>query len=232
MFVFAGCGAISLSGHPSFSALVFRAILNSPFVGGAFFLLAVAEVRAAPEFLEYRRLIDWTRVPYDQITQCGKSWFPYIGYMKLIRSGQNSTKIYFVTGTLVSNDSPRTELTEYIINRCSRKADRTSKPKHSVDARGHSKQFCFIMALVGVLYSILLALFFPILLNPDLHSLPPAVEFPTMLLWRASTWPWALITCMILIVQVVRMNYKKKAWSSALVFGVVLGYMIAHALRS
>ena len=89
------------------------------------------------------------------------------------------------------------------------------------------------MGLLGVLWCILLALFFPnFLLQPDVRSLPPAVQLFAEIIWKAGTWPWGLITCVLLIIQIVRANYEKKAWAPAFVFGIVLGYMVVQAFRS
>ncbi|MGB8523536.1 MAG: hypothetical protein WCD43_11265 [Candidatus Acidiferrales bacterium] len=228
-----GIGATLVSGHPSLSNLAFRALLNAPFFLGACLLLSIAEVRVADHFLEYRRFGGWTKIPYDQIEHCRISWFPVLAYITLIRSEKNSARIYFVSGTL-ANERPRTEITKYINEHRSGKPQAKTQPAQPPDAKlKNPRQFCLIMGLVGVLYSILIALFFPyFLLEPDLPGLPSPIRLMEKTLWKASTWPWALLTCWFLIFQILRRHYKNKAWISALTLGAVLGYMVAQALHS
>jgi hypothetical protein len=89
------------------------------------------------------------------------------------------------------------------------------------------------MGLVGVLYSVLIALFFPyFLLEPALPGLPSTLQLVAKTLWKASTWPWALLTCAFLIFQILRLHYNNKAWIGALTLGAVLGYMVTQALHS
>ena len=234
IILFVGSGATLLSGHPSFSNLLFRALLNAPFFLVACLLLSIAEVRVADRFLEYRRFSGWIKVPYDQIEHCRISWFPVLAYITLIRSEKNTARIYFVSGMLDANERPRIEITKYINEHRSGKPQLKTQPVQHLEAKlKNPRQFCLIMGLVGVLYSILVALFFPhFLLEPDLPELPSAIQLAAKILWKASTWPWALLTCAFLILQMLRLHYKGKAWTSALTLGVVLGYMVTQALRS
>jgi hypothetical protein len=228
-----GIGATLVSGHPSLSNLAFRALLDTPVFLVACLLLSIAEIRVADRFFEYRRFRGWTKVPYDQIEHCRISWFPVLSYITLIPSEKNSARIYFVSGTL-ANERPRTEITKYINEHRSGKPQPKTQPAQPPDAElKNPRQFCLIMGLVGVLYSVLIALFFPyFLLEPDLPGLPSAIRLMERTLWEASTWPWALLTCSFLIFQILRLRYKSKAWISALTLGVVLGYMVTQALHS
>jgi hypothetical protein len=233
IILFVGSGATLLSGHPSFSNLVFRALLNAPFFLAACLLLSIAEVRVADRFLEYRRFSGWTKVSYDQIQHCRISWFPVLAYITLIRSEKNTARIYFVSGMLDGNERPRTEITKYINEHRSGKPQLETQPVQHLAAKLKSpRQFCLIMGLVGVLYSTLIALFFPYLLEPDWSGFPSAIQLAVKILWKASTWPWALLTCAFLIFQISRLRYKNKAWVDALTLGAVLGYMVAQALHS
>lgn len=232
--IFVGSSAILVSGHPSFSAFAFRALFNAPLFLAACFLLSIAEVRVANHFLEYRRFIKWTTVPYEQIEHCRISWFPGLAYITLIRSEKNCARVYFVSGTLVANERPRTEITSYINEHSLGKPERETQPvKHLGTELKNPRQFCLIMGLVGVLYSTLIALFFPyFLLEPDLPGIPSAMQLVAKTLWKASTWPWALLTCAFFIFQILRLHFKNKAWVSALTLGAILGYMVTQALRS
>jgi hypothetical protein len=234
IILFVGTGATLVCGHPSPSNLAFRALLNAPFFLAACLLLSIAEVRVADRFLEYRRFSAWTKVPYDQIEHCRISWFPGLAYITLIPSEKNRARIYFVSGTLVGDERPRTEITKYINEHRSEKTQREAQSEQHPDAKlKNPAQFCLIMGLVGVLYSILIALFFPyFLLEPDLPGLPSAIRLIEKILWKASTWPWALLTCSFLIFQILCLHYKNKAWISALALGAVLGYMVTQALHS
>ena len=234
IILFVGSGATLLLGHPSSSNLVFRALLNAPFFLAACLLLSIAEVRVADRFLEYRRLREWTKVPYDQIEHCRISWFPVLAYITLVPSAKNSARVYFVSGMLVGHERPRTEITEYINEHRLGKPQRETQPAEHPDAKlKNPRQFCLIMGLVGVLYATLIALFFPYFLRePDLSGLPSAFQLVEKTLWRASTWPWALLTCAFLIFQILRPHYKNKAWISALTLGAVLGYMVTQLLHS
>jgi len=88
------------------------------------------------------------------------------------------------------------------------------------------------MGLIGVLYSILAAIFFPrFLLEPEISSLPPAAALPVKILWKSITWPWGALSCALLIAQVVRLDAEKKKWA-AFSLGLVLAYMAAQAIHS
>lgn len=228
-----GNGAALLSGHPSSSNLAFRALLNAPFFLAACLLLSIAEVRVGDHFLEYRRSAGWTKVPYDQIEHCRISWFPGLAYITLIHSGKNSARIYFVSGPLVSNERPRTEITKYINeHRSGETQPETQTAQHLAAHPKNPRQFWLIMGLVGVLYSILIAMLLPYSLKPDLSGFPSAIQLAVKILQKASTWPWALLTCAYLTFRISRLHYKKKAWVSAFVLGAVLGYMVTQVLRS
>jgi hypothetical protein len=233
IILFVGSGATLLSGHPSSSNLVFRAFLNAPFFLAACLLLSITEVRVADQFLEYRRFSGWTKVPYDQIEHCRVSWFPGLAYITLIPSEKNGARIYFVSGTLVTNERPRTEITKYINEHRSGKPQRETQPANHLDARlKNPRQFCLIMGLVGFLCCIVQVLLYPSwLLEPDLHSLPSGVQFAMKILWMAGTWPWGLLSCAFLAIQVVRMRYQKKAGASAFALGLVSGAMLTRVLR-
>jgi hypothetical protein len=234
IILFVGSGATLLSGHPSFSNLVFRALLNAPFFLAACLLLSIAEVRVADRFLEYRRFSGWTKVSYDQIQHCRISWFPVLAYITLIRSEKNTARIYFVSGMLDGNERRRTEITKYINEHRSGKPQLETQPVQHLAAKLKSpRQFCLIMGLVGFLCAVLEVLFFPnFLVETNWDGFPSAVQFGMKILWKVSTWPWGLLTCAFLATQLARRRYENKAWVTAFALGIVLGAIVTRALHS
>jgi hypothetical protein len=234
LIVFAGYGPILLAGHPNFSVFAFRTVLNAPFIVAASFLLTVAEVRVADDFLEYRRLIGWTRVPYGQIAQCERSWFPGLGYLTFLPSESSTSKLYFVSGKLVHDDPQRTELTTYVNDRMSGEPTRKYQAvaSHPNSGGQKSRQLCLIMGLLGVLGSLVFALVSHNSgLAPDLQQFPRAIALVETFILKATNWPWGLITCAVLIAEVVRLRYEKKAWMVSFILGYLLGSILVQAVR-
>jgi|HubBroStandDraft_6_1064221.scaffolds.fasta_scaffold01430_2 hypothetical protein len=229
--IFVGSGTILLIGHPSLAVLASRAMLNTPLIIMACFLLTVAEVRKAGNFLEYRRLFRWKAVSYDQIAQCKRSWLLGLGHMTVHRSEMHRSRIFFVTSTVDNSDT--SDLTAYINGRSGGRLERKLKSKDNLDrADYNSRRFCLVMGSVGVLFSIAASLLFPqFLAEPRADLFPSAVTLGGRFLWRATTWPWALVTCTILMAQILRLHFKEKAWAAALAVGVFLGHMAVQALR-
>jgi hypothetical protein len=230
LVLLAGCGAILFGGHPNFSTLVSRLILDAPFIFVAYFLLSVAEVRAAKDFFEYRRFAAWTKVTYDQIASCGRSCLPGFGYMRLIGSNGTKATIYFVSGPLF--DQPGTELTAYIENQCPPRSRSDSHLTENFGAPDRNWQFTATMILAGLLSAIIAATLFPgFLFEPELKSFPSLLALLVVILWRASTWPWGMITLAILTLQVANWRFDRRVWSGAFVLGFVIGYMATQALN-
>jgi hypothetical protein len=233
LVVFAGCGTILLAGHPNFSVFAFRTVLNAPFIVAASFLLTVAEVRVADDFLEYRRLIGWTRVPYNKIARCEKSWCPGLGYLTFLPSERRTSKLYFVSGRLVHDDPQRTELTTYVSDRMSGEPARKYQAvaSHPNSGSQKSQQLCVIMGLLGVLGSLAFALVSHNSRSaPDLQQFPRAIALAETIFWKATSWPWGLITCAALVAEVVRLRYEKKAWMVSFVVGFFLGSILVQAV--
>ena len=233
LVVFAGCGTILLAGHPNFSVFAFRTVLNAPFIVAASFLLTVAEVRVADDFLEYRRLIGWTRVPYNKIARCEKSWCPGLGYLTVIPSESSISKLYFVSGMLVHNDPQRTELTTYVSNHLSGEPTRESQTTHDLEHGSRkARQFCLLVGLIGVLWSIVFALFSPKFPPaPNVQPFPWPIALAETIFSKAINWPWGLVTCGLLIAEIVRLRYEKKAWMVSFVLGSLLGSILVQAVR-
>jgi hypothetical protein len=233
LIVFVGCGSILLAGHPDFSTFAFRALLNAPIIVIACFFLTVAEVRVSDGFLEYHRLIGWTRVRYSQIAECEKSWFPTLGRLTLIRSDKSPSKLYFISGMLVHAEPRRIELTTYITNRLS--GEPPSEGDVNVDSnsnRQKSRQLCLITGLLGVLGSLVLALVsHRSYASPDFAGFPWAIALASAVFWKVTSWPWGLITCAALIAEVVRLRYEEKAWMVSFVAGSLLGSILVEAVR-
>ena len=234
IMLFVGIGATLVSGHPSPSNLAFRAILNAPVFLVACLLLSIAEVRVANRFLEYRRFSGWTKVPYDKIEHCRISRFPVLAYISLIPSEKNRARIYFVSGMLVGNERPPTEITKYINEHRSARPQHETEPAKHPDAKlKNPRQFCLIMGLVGFLCAVLEALLFPnFLAEINWDGFPSAVQLSMKILWKAGTWPWALLTCSLLAIQLARLRNEKKAWGPAFGLGLVLGAALTRALHS
>jgi hypothetical protein len=85
---------------------------------------------------------------------------------------------------------------------------------------------------VGVLWAVVLALFFPqSQLPPDMRGFPRAIALGETILWKAIHWPWTLLTCTLLTAEFWRIRYEKKAWAAAFSVGLLMGYIVIGAVR-
>jgi hypothetical protein len=95
-----------------------------------------------------------------------------------------------------------------------------------------SRQLCLIMGLLGVLGSLVFALVSHNSgLAPDLQQFPRAIALAETFILKATNWPWGLITCAVLIADVVRLRYEKKAWMVSFILGFLLGSILVQAVR-
>jgi hypothetical protein len=97
LLLFGGSAALLTGGHPGFSVVASRIPLGVPFVLWGIFLLTVAEVNLADDFLEYRRFFKWQRVLYSEVQQARTSSYPGLGWITLDRFVSPWRRIYFVT---------------------------------------------------------------------------------------------------------------------------------------
>jgi hypothetical protein len=54
-----------------------------PMIVGLLFHASLAVLQIPDETIRYRRFLDWKRVSYDEIVECGVSWEGRIGYLRL-----------------------------------------------------------------------------------------------------------------------------------------------------
>jgi len=93
-------------------------------------------------------------------------------------------------------------------------------------------QLCLVMGLVGVLYAIVLTLWFPkIFWESNWDGFPVLIALFMKILLRLGRWPWALVTGTILVVGIVRTRYRNRAWVLAMIGGSLLGHMAVEALH-
>ena len=72
-------------------------VILVPLFVGVFFYASLAVLEIPDVTVRYRRLLRWTRVPYEEIVESGTSWAIFgIGYLRLKHSVFPWGKLYFV----------------------------------------------------------------------------------------------------------------------------------------
>ena len=209
-----------------------RLLLDAPFLLWGIFLLTVAEVRATHSRLEFRRFYKWRQMPYASIRQCAPSLHPGLGFIEL---NQFQSRIYFVT--LRPTFDRSCDVVAYINERRLgphvANAPHPCKEYHGAQRSNiKSIRLCLIMFLVGVIYSVCLTVWFPNLLSEsNWNESPPWMSIPMILLLRAGSWPWALLTMAALIAWIIAMRFQKRAWAPAMVVGSLVGRLSMQLWR-
>ncbi len=195
----------------------------------AVFHLTLAEVKAEPNALCYRRLAKWTSISYEQILGCGIAWDPFIGFLKLDRFVFPWGRLYFVLdGSLYENafrQQARFELERYITDRVreigSPQLVTTGQPQWG------QRQLlkCLAAGFVGMLVSLLLALLLP----PELTQFHPTEpDWPRWLVVYDQArrfvfgWPWNLAVFALLILVMAYRSSPRRAWVFAFMAGALL----------
>jgi hypothetical protein len=188
------------------------------------FCLTAAEVRAEDRTLRFRRFLVWRSIPYDQIRECRNSLIPGFGYARLANFSRPWVKFYFVTARSAFSGDPR-ELVAYINAR--RIGDPVSEAESANDLTRESERgqfYCALAALVGVLYAILVQLFFPNYFQPVSSSGFSGWQALLMTSWqRAMDWPWSVGTILFLTLIVLWMRFRNRAWILAWACGTLVG---------
>jgi hypothetical protein len=201
------------------------------FALSGFFCLTAAEVQAHEEILKYRRFLFWKQIPYAQIHQCKDSRIPGLGFIRLAQFVPPWGKIYFVTMRPAFSGNPR-ELVSFIN---SRRAGIETAPTDDEGVPAHmyrNARFCLLMGFLGVTSSFMAAY-----LNPGFAQTVSWDRFPRwyavfMNLWdRAFSWPWALVTIMVLIAILFWFRLKGRAWLTAWILGALLGSLVVRAIH-
>lgn len=193
------------------------------------FCLTAAEVQTEENALKYRRFLVWKQVTYDEICECQDSFLPGFAYVRLVRFVWPWGRLYFVTARPAFTGNPK----ELAVNINSRRAG-TWIPERTNDGNESNKGLwlCVVMAFVGVAYAFLWSIFVPGYLRPrSWEGFPPWVAVPMSLWQRAMTWPWAIGTIIVLMIVILRLNFKGRAWILAAVSGVLLGNMLVRLIR-
>jgi hypothetical protein len=161
LLLFAGVGALLVRNYSTASAVINRLPLEAPFLLWGIFLLAVGEVRATDNRLEFRRFYKWRQIPYAAIRQCARSLHPGLGFIQL---NEFWSRIYFVTLRPTFDHS--CDVLAYINERCLGphvpNAPHPHKAYHGAQRSSiKSIRLCLMMFLVGIIYSIFLTVSFP-----------------------------------------------------------------------
>jgi hypothetical protein len=210
----------------------FRIVVVVPLVLWAIFCLTAAEVRAHDHVLEYRRFLKWTQIPYEHIQQCKNSWIPGLAYFRLARFAPPWGKIYFVIARPLFTGNPK-ELVAFIDARIAgREFPLAPDAREAPEDKGKGARHCALAFVVGILYSFMLNYLFP--------NFPPQISsegYPRLLaviihIWqRAATWPWGIVTAVLLVGLILRERFAKRTWILAWVLGAVLTQMAISAIR-
>lgn len=224
--LFVGSVALIMSGHSNSSAVVYhRVLLEAPFLAWGAFLLTVGEVRADNDQLEYRRFYRWRKIPYTAIQRCMGSLHPGLGFLQL--KGVRG-KVYFVVLRPAFGQS--SDLVGYINERLSGAHAKSHSPANGAYRGMHgsyvnSKLLCLAAGAAGMIYGLLLTWRFPEFFSASSWAnFPRWLSFSVMLLVRAQTWPWSLLTGVALVIVILRMRFRKSAWILAAAVGALIGH--------
>jgi len=237
LLLFAGVGALLARNYSTASAILNRLLLDAPFLLWGIFLLAVGEVRATHDRLEFRRFYKWRHIPYAAIRQCARSLHPGLGFIEL---NEFPSRLYFVTLPPIFDHScfdHSCDVLGYINER--RLGQHVANAPHPCEGYHaaqpnsiKSMRLCLMMFLVGVIYSVFLTVWFPNLLSESTwNGSPPWISIPMIFLLRAGSWPWALLTAAILIAGIMAMRFQKRAWALAMVVGSLVGRLSMQVWR-
>ena len=232
LLLFAGVSALLARNYSTASAVINKLLLNAPFLLWGIFLLTAGEVRATHNRLEFRRFYKWRHIPYAAIRQCARSLHPGLGFIEL--NGFRS-RLYFVAFSPTFDHS--CDVLAYINERrLEPHVDNAPLPCEAYHGAQRnsitSMRLCLMMFLVGIIYSVFLTVWFPNLLSEsNWNGSPPWMSIPMIFLLRAGSWPWALLTAVILIAGIMTTRFQKRAWALALVVGSLVGRLSMQVWR-
>lgn len=209
-----------------------RIVLVIPLVLLGVFFLTATEVWACERALRYRRFLSWQEIPYEQIVRCENSWNPWYGYLKLIRFVPPWGKIYFVKVRPAFSGDPKELVNSINLRRTGVVIPIQKDDPDASTPRTKDVVFCALLFFVGVLYALILDnMYGDSQPKPRLDSFPLWVVTLQTLLYRATTWPWAIGTATAFVVQIVRQRFKRMAWISAAIVGALVASMVLRSFH-
>lgn len=209
----------------------YRAIAVAlPLFATAVFYVFAAEIRVGEDALWYRRWRRWIRVPYNEIHECKVSLAPGLGVLRLCRSASPWSKLYFVREepTQILLPGGQSSLTSLINAR--RSGNTTVLQEHR--SRGNSGwAACGIAMITGIVAALLSRLLLPdVSIQFSQDSFPRWVVAYENFLRATSEWPWNLVVCCLLVVLLVVLKFRRKAWGAAFALGGILGLTVARVI--
>lgn len=102
---------------------------------------------------------------------------------------------------------------------------------HKKGTNNRAPWLCVAAAVIGVLYSLIQATWFPGRAFAPASAVPSSQLRLIAAFVKIGNWPWAIITIAVLIVFVVWRRFQGRSWILAAVAGVILGHLAARALR-
>lgn len=209
----------------------YRAIVVAlPMYVIAVFYVFAAEVRVSEDALWYRRWRRWIRVPYNEIYQCTVSVAPGLGVLRLSRPVSPWSRLYFVREepTQVLLPGGQSSLTS-LIN--TRRSGNTSVVQEHRSGANNGRAVCGIAMITGIVAALLSRLLLPdVSIQFGQDSFPRWVVAYENFQRAASEWPWNLLMCCLLVVLLVVLRFRRKAWGAAFALGGILGLTAARVI--
>jgi hypothetical protein len=226
-FVPAVLSSYGLSAYPA------RIIFVLPLAFWGTFCLTAAEVRVSEVSLQYRRFVVWKQVPYELIARCERTWNPWFAYLELTQFVPPWGRLYFVILRPAFGTNPK-KLLAFINSR--RAVARMSQMPQGdrAESWGINKEvsLCALMCFLGLATTLIYGYVVPgFLAPPQSDGLPRWLVIVNTLYFRAVVWPWAIGIVAFLLIAIIWMRFKNRAWILAFGVGTLLGSIILTALH-
>jgi hypothetical protein len=209
--------------------LSWRVLLALPLIIGALFGISTAAVELRDGVLRYRRLFQWTTIPHGEIVAAGVIWHPLIGYVRLKRPIFPWGRLYFVLDKNLRPNPFRPgdyALLQYLRNETiSPQPPENPTQNRALRANG-------LVFVAGIASSFMLNYLIPAYRQTISGQAYSTFLAMTVHIWqRATAWPWAMLTAVLLAVLVVRQPFAKFNWILTWGIGFMLAQMIVTAIH-
>ena len=211
------------------------------------FFLTLALIVPTDRYLEYKRFIQWRTISYKEVSKCGRSIFPLVGYIKLKRFLPPWGRLYFVFYTPSAPFFGRAEqeaILEHIQDKIAGRAEAGTaiETKSEVTATGPKAEgplrLCALWALLGFVWALFLRMvlgFRPTIPTPSVFAHENILYRLGLALWRFGAhlldWPYNFVVVLAISAVIVASRYRRAAWGPAAALGFFLGELLVRFIH-
>ena len=201
------------------------------------FLISLAEVRAEPNALYYRRAWQWRQLDYADVLACRRFFFPFIASIKSRRSIFPWGRLYFVLDSSPYDKPfrrPETLLVSYINGQaCNRESQAASSKASSNMVHRDDVTRCITATCAGLGCWFLGETLFPsfglALSNPE--GVPVWLNSYSRIASETARWPWSLLVIALVLSVIFVRRFRKETWALAFAGGLLLPWMLLGAFK-